>query len=210
MPNTLDNLRWRYATKRYDTTKKLSPEQLDIVMEALRLAPSSFGLQPWKFIHVVNPELRERLKAAAWNQPQVTEASDLFILCALPTMDEAHIDAFIASTAEQRGVAVESLAGYRQMLVGSAQAKSEEARAEWNTRQVYLALGFALAAAAENRIDASPMEGFDPGKADEILGLEKLGVRSRVMLAVGFRSPDDEAQKMAKVRFSRNDVIVDM
>lgn len=210
MSNTIESLRWRYATKQYDTTKKLSSEQLDVIMEALRLAPSSFGLQPWKFIHVTNPALRETLKAAAWNQPQVTEASDLLVLCAFTKMDEAHIDAFLKATAEQQHVPVESLGEYRKMIVGSAARRSEAQQLEWNTQQTYIALGVALAAAAENRIDASPMEGFDQKKFDEILGLEKLGLHSCVMLAVGFRSPEDAAQAMPKVRFSRDEVVVEM
>lgn len=210
MPNTLESLHWRYATKRYDTTKKLSDEQRHLIMEALRLSPSSFGLQPWKFIHVSDPELRKKLSEAAWHQPQVTEASDFFVLCSLAEMNEAHIDRFIQSIIEQRHVSLESLAGFRAMLIGAAQNRSLPEQAEWNARQTYLALGFALAVAAENHIDASPMEGFDPKKFDEILGLEKLGLRSRVMLAVGFRSPDDVTQTLPKVRFDRTEAFIEM
>jgi nitroreductase len=208
MSNPLEHLNWRYATKKYDTTKKLSAEQLHLITEALRLAPSSFGLQPWKFIHVTSPELRVQLSAAAWGQPQVTEASDLFVLCSMNALDDAHIDRQVASAAKARGVEPEVLAGYSQMMKGSVAARAA-ILGEWNARQVYIALGVALTVAAENQIDASPMEGFDPQKFDEILGLAQLGVTSRVMLALGFRSSEDKDQSVPRARFAKEDVIIE-
>lgn len=209
MPNTVEHLRWRYATKRYDATKKLSDEQRQIIMESLRLAPSSFGLQPWKFVHVTNPALREKLKVAAFDQPQLTEASDLFILCSKTSMDEAQIDVYLKSIADQRQVPPESLAGFRQTLIHTMTNRSAADLTEWNARQTYIALGVALAAAAENQIDATPMEGFDAAQFDKILDLEKLGFRSRAILAVGFRSPEDAFQHLAKVRFDQKDVFLE-
>lgn len=205
---TIENLQWRYATKQYDTTKKLSDEQRELMMEALRLAPSSFGLQPWKFIHVADPATREKLKAAAWNQPQLTDASDLFVLCSMTNMDEAHIERYIASTAKTRGVSPEALKSFEEMLVKSVHGRSEDGLKDWNARQVYIALGFALAVAAENHIDATPMEGFDAKQFDEILGLAEMGLQSRVVLALGFRSAEDKSQAFPKVRFDREDVII--
>ncbi len=209
MSNTLEHLQWRYATKKYDATKKLSDEQRHIIMEALRLAPSSFGLQPWKFIHVTNPETREKLKAAAYGQSQLTDASDIFVLCSLTNMDETHVDAYVQSIAVQRHLPQESLAGFREMLLGSIKGRSADTLREWNARQVYIPLGVALAVAAENQIDATPMEGFDPKQFDEILGLESLGVQSRVILATGFRSAEDEQQTWQKVRFDAKDVMIE-
>jgi nitroreductase len=189
-------------------TKKLSEEQREIIAQALRLSPSSLGIQPWVFVHVVNPELREKLKAAGYGQSPITDASDFFVLCAKTTLDEEYVDKFITSVSKVQGVLVESLAGYKKMIMGSA-SKSEAEKAEWMTRQVYIALGVALAVAAENRIDATPMEGFDPKAFDEILGLSKLGLASRVLLAVGFRAEDDDAQKHKKVRFDIDEVFIE-
>lgn len=208
MSGTIENLNWRYATKKYDVTKKLTDEQREIITEALRLAPSSFGFQPWKFIHVMSPDVREKLRAAGFHQSPMTDASDLFVLCSLVKIDEAYIDRFLSATAAARNTTVESLASVRNMFLGSVQNRSEQELKDWNARQVYIALGFALAAAAENQIDATPMEGFDPKQFDEILGLAELGVQSRVALAVGFRSPEDESRQFSKVRFPKEDVVV--
>ncbi len=208
MSNTTKDLLWRYATKKYDKTKKLSDEQKEIIMEALRLSPSSFGLQPWIFVHVTNPELREKLKTAAWGQAQITDASDLFVLCSKTTLDEKYVDKYIASVAQKQSVSVESLKNYKDSLMNLVK-KTEAEKVEWMTRQVYIALGVALAVAAENQIDATPMEGFDPKAFDQILGLGELGLVSRVLLAVGFRAEDDSFQKNKKVRFDKSDVFIE-
>lgn len=208
MTNALHNLDWRYATKRYDSTKKLSADQQHLIKESLRLSPSSFGLQPYKFIHVTDPAIREQLRAAAWGQPQITEASDLFVLAALRSIDEHYIDRFIALTAHAYDTTVESLNEYRDMIVGSVMGKSEPARLEWMKYQVYIPLGVALAVAAEHGIDTSPMEGFDPASFDTILGLESLNLTSCVLLAAGFRSSEDAHQHYKKVRLSENDLFI--
>lgn len=208
--STLDNLNWRYATKRYDTTKKLSPEQVELIKESMRLAPSSFGLQAWKFVHVTNPELRQQLREAAWNQPQLTEASDLFILATNASIDEAFVDRYIKSIADTRGIPTDALKGFRDMMVGSVSGRTPEQLETWLSRQVYIALGVAVAAAAENHIDASPMEGFDTATFDELLGLSALGLKSRAILAVGFRSPEDADQNYKKVRFPKEEMFIEL
>ncbi|MFA7277602.1 MAG: NAD(P)H-dependent oxidoreductase [Candidatus Gracilibacteria bacterium] len=207
--SNIENLEWRYATKRYDTTKKLTPDQLNMIKESLRLSPSSFGLQAWKFVHVADPALRQELAAAAWNQPQVTEASDLFVLASYVSIDEAFVDKFVASVAETRGISVDVLQGYRDMMVGSVKGRTPEQLGEWLARQVYIPLGVALTVAADNHIDASPMEGFDSQKFNELLGLDKLNLCARTILAVGFRSPEDETQNMKKSRFSQEEVFIE-
>ncbi len=208
--STLENLNWRYATKRYDTTKKLSPEQVELIKESMRLAPSSFGLQAWKFVHVTSPELRKQLSEAAWNQPQITEASDLFILVTNASIDEAFVDRYVKSIADTRGIPADALKGYRDMMVGSVSGRTPEQLETWLSRQVYIALGVAVAAAAENHIDSSPMEGFDTAKFDELLGLNALGLKSRAILAVGFRSPEDADQNNKKVRFPREEMFIEL
>jgi nitroreductase / dihydropteridine reductase len=209
MANILEALKWRYATKQYDTVKKLSTAQLDMLIEAMRLSPSSQGLQPWRFIVVSNPEVRARLRAEGGGQPQMTDASQLIVFAIEKNLDEALVEKYLRSVAETRGVGMETLTGYRDMLLGSIKSRSPEQNREWATRQVYIALGVLLATAAHEGIDASPMEGFDPKKFDEILGLEAMGLESKVLAAVGFRSPTDKYASLAKVRFARGDVVVE-
>jgi nitroreductase len=209
MSNTTKNLSWRYATKQYDTTKKLTADQQALLKEALRLAPSSFGLQPYKFIHVTDPAIRAQLRAAAWDQQQITDASDLFVLAALRSIDESYIDRYFALTAQVRNTTVEALKGYRDMIVSSVMGKPEGERLEWMKHQTYIPLGMALSVAAENNIDTTPMEGFDPAAFDTILGLEALNLTSCLVLAAGFRSSDDQHQNDAKVRFSESDLFIE-
>lgn len=210
MKNIIEALNWRYATKAYDAAKKLSPEQLNLMLESLRLSPSSFGMQPWKFILVSNPEVRAKLKEAAWGQTQVTDASNLIIISVLKTVDENLIKKYIKTISEVRGVSEENLKGFEDMMIGAVNMKSPEARVEWATRQAYIALGVVLSAAAHEEIDATPMEGFDPKKFDEILGLEKMGLESKVMLALGFRSAEDTSANAAKVRFPMEEVMIEI
>jgi len=208
MEQTITALNWRYATKKFDTSKKLTDEQLSMLEETLRLSPSSYGLQPWKFIVVSDPEVRAKLRAAGYNQPQITDASQLVVFAVPKVVDDALVDVFIQSVADAKGMPVDGLKGYADMIKGSLAGKSPEARVEWAARQVYIALGFLLAAAAGAGIDACPMEGFDPKKFDEILGLGALGLESKVVAAIGFRSSDDENAGMPKFRFPKEKVII--
>ncbi len=203
----IQQLNWRYATKGYDASKKLSTEQVATLKEVLRLSPSSYGLQPYKFVHVKNPELRAKLKEVSWGQSQVTDASDLFVLCRIDKMDEAYINKFIELTAKTRGQDVASLAGFKQMLMGPA-GQSDEMFAVWAAKQVYLALGNLLTSCALLEIDATPMEGFDPAKYDEILDLPAKGLHSVVVCAVGTRSPEDKYATEKKVRFPMEELFV--
>jgi nitroreductase len=202
MSNIIDALKWRYATKQFDTTKKVSTEQLAVLKESLRLSPSSFGIQPWHFVVVENAELRTKLRAAGYDQPQFTDASHLVILATEKNVDATLIEKYLQSIANTKGIAIEHLAGFRGMLEGTIGAKGEEGAREWAARQVYIALGVLLTTAATLEIDAAPMEGFDPKAADEILGLSAKGLESRVAVALGFRSATDEAATAPKVRYS--------
>jgi nitroreductase len=204
----LENLNWRYATKQYDTSKKLSPEQIETLLEVLRLSPSSTGAQPWKFIVVENPEIRQQLRAAAWGQPQVTDASHFIIFAVKKGLPQSHIDRVVEVTAQQRGQKVEDLQGYKEMLMGSIGSRNTpEALIAWNKEQAHIALGFLLSAAAQLHIDASPMGGFDPAKFDEILELDKEGLTTAVICGLGFRSPDDKYAQAAKARLPKEEVI---
>ncbi len=204
-----DSLNWRYATKKFDPTKKLNKSQLDSLMEALRLSPSSFGLQPWKFVVVENPSLRQELRKHAWNQDQITDAAVLIVLCAKTKVDAVYIKKFIATIAKTTQAPLESLVGYEKTMLGAMGAKTPEVISEWSKRQVYIALGMLLSACAQAGIDACPMEGFDPKKFDELLGLSQEGIESVVLCAVGYRSQDDHYANSKKVRFERKEVFIE-
>ena len=209
MKNIIEALNWRYAVKTFDASKQLTDAQLSILTESLRLSASSYGLQPWKFIVVSNPEIRKKLRESAWNQPQITDASHLIVL-AVKNIDAAAVDAYMESVAKTRGVTMESLKGYGDMIKGSFTGKSPETLKEWAARQVYIALGTLLMVAAHEEIDACPMEGFDAKKFDEILGLDKLGLKSKVLAAVGYRSAEDKSLALPKSRFSKEEVVIEI
>ncbi len=206
----LEQLHWRYAVKAFDPARKLSPEQLDALLESLRLAASSFGLQPWKFVVVDDPALRAKVRENAWGQSQTTDASQLIVLCAQRELTAADIDRWSAELTKARGGDPAIHEGYRKMMLGWHKSKTPEQLKQWMARQVYLALGTLLTAAAALGIDACPMEGFDPVKVGEVLGLEKLGLEAVVMCPVGFRSAADKYAGVAKVRYPQDEVIVRM
>jgi nitroreductase/dihydropteridine reductase len=208
--NVINALEWRYATKKFDPDKKLSAKQLDVLLEALRLSPSSFGLEPWRFIVVTNPKIRARLRTVGFDQPQITDASHLIVFAAAKDIDDALIDQYIQRVANIRRTSIESLRNRSVMIKEYTHAKTEQKRKEWPIRQAYIALGVLLTAAALEGIDACPMEMFDQQKFDEILGLEKLHVESRVIVAVGFRSPNDDYAHAKKVRLSKDQVILNI
>jgi nitroreductase len=196
----LDALSFRYAIKKYNPEKKVSSEDLHVLMESIRLAPSSFGLQPYTVIHVTNPELRKKLRAAAWDQAQVTDSSDFFVFAVSTNLSHTSVDEFMQLVSKIQNVPVDSLGGYAAMINGSIDAKDTTGRIAWAARQAYLGLGFLLESAAIMKIDASPMEGFDPALFDEILGLKDKNLTSVVMASVGYRDENDDYVKRPKVR----------
>ncbi len=203
-------LAWRYATKVFDASKKLSKEDLQPILEALRLAPSAFGLPLWKAIVITNPEVRTQLRDAAWGQSQITDASHLIVLAVKRTIDEHLVDEHIANVAATRAMDAAALTGYSDMMKGFVNGKESEWLKEWAARQAYIALGFALEAAALCKLDTCPMEGFDPKQFDTILGLEALDLESKVILAVGYRSAEDQSASFAKVRSASSNIFVEM
>ncbi len=207
MMSVIESLNWRYACKKFDPDKKLSDDQLNILLESLRLTPSSYGMQPWKFVLVENPELREKLVAASWKQAQVKDASHLLVLCAPKIVDEAWVDRYLADMAKTRGQEVSELSGFKNMLM-SITKKTPEAQYTWAKNQIYIALGNLLTVCAELRIDSCPMEGFKSKEYNEILGLEKLGLTSVVVCPVGFRHSDDKYIDLKKVRFPLSELVV--
>ena len=203
MSTYLDNLHWRYATKTFDPSKKVSQAQLDDLLEALRLSASSYGLQPYRCIVITDPVLRTKISEHAWNQPQITSASHLIAICARRTLDEAYVEAYVSEIARQRGASIESLKGFRDMMIGFVQGRTSEQLAEWMKRQAYIALGFLLSAAAQMRIDACPMEGFDAEHVDRDLDLLERNLTTVALCPVGFRAADDPLAAQKKVRLSK-------
>ncbi len=201
----IDSLHWRHATKKFDAQKKVSDADVSAVLEAARLAPSSYGLQPWKFLVITDPVIRAALREKAWNQDQVTDASHLIVLCAKIKLDEKDVEHYIKAIADTRGLPVDALAGFNDMMLGSIGRQSADQMKTWNQKQVYIALGMLLAACAEKQIDSCPMEGFDAAGFDELLGLTKDNLTATVLCPIGYRAADEVAPK--KVRFCAEEVI---
>ena len=201
------SLAWRYATKQFDPSKKISEEVFNQVLEAARLAPSSLGLQPWKFVVVEDRKLRQQLREHAWNQSQITDASHLVILCSRTEMTTDYVNAYAERIAAERKLKSEDVEQYRQMMLGYVGQLNGESSKIWMTNQVYLALGVLLSACALAGLDACPMEGFDAAKFDDILTLPQQGFNARVLCAVGYRSESDWLSGLKKVRFQASEVI---
>lgn len=201
-------LTWRYATKRFDPAKKIAAKDWAVLTQALIKSPSSYGLQPWKFIIVQNSEIRQKLRAVSWDQGQVTDASHLVVFTYRETIDHAYIDSYINSIAATRGIAADKLEGYRQMIISDLVAGPRASIIPtWAQRQVYIALGFLLESAAVLDIDACPLEGLDPAAYDKILGLEGSGYKTIVAAAVGYRHAEDNYGSLKKVRFPAEQVL---
>lgn len=204
----LAQLRWRYACKKFDPTRRIAPATWQALEEALVLTPSSYGLQPWKFVVVETPAVREQLVPASWNQRQVADASHLVVLCIQKHFGAAGIDRFVRRSAEVKGVPPESIEKYRTMMVRDVAEGPRSLRVnEWAANQVYIALGNLMTCAAVLGVDACPIEGFEPGKYDQLLGLAAQGLGSTVVCALGYRAADDRYATQPKVRFPANQVI---
>lgn len=202
----IESLKWRYATKKFDTSRKVSASDLAILKEAINLTPSSYGLQPYKVLDIQNAELREKLKVASFGQTQVTDASHLFVFVANDDLTSGHIDAFIELTAKTQQIDPEGLKGYGDFMKSVFGSRTAQENHNWAARQAYIALGTLVNIAAEMGLDVSSMEGFDPAQYDEILGLKGTGYSTVVIAAIGYRSATDEAQFRAKVRKPINEV----
>lgn len=211
MTDVIDKLNWRYATKKFDTTKKVDSEKLERILEAIRLAPTSSGLQPFEVFVVNNPELRAKIQAVGWNQAQITESSHLLVFAAWDNITEARVNMMFDLTNEQRGFINEGWEAYRKQLLGIVAARGEKANFDSAARQAYIALGVAMVAAAFEGVDATPMEGFDPAAVDEILSLKERNLRSVVILPIGYRQPEgDWLVNLKKVRRSRENLITEL
>ena len=204
----LSKLNTRYATKVFDPTKKVSEADMEKLLEAIRLSASSYGLQPYKVLVVEDPKIRAELLQVAWNQPQITDASALLVFAVKYETNGSTVDEFVKLTAETRNQSKESLEGLSDMMKGSLQNMNQEQIETWVSKQAYIALGFGLVTAAVLGLDACPMEGFSAADFDRILDINKLGLKSKVIMAVGYRSDDDHYAHLAKVRQKTEDLFI--
>ena len=211
MSDLLQKLQWRYAAKKMNPAKAVPQEKVERILEAIRLTASSSGLQPYEVIVVTNPGLREAIKPHAWNQGQITDCSHLLVFAAWDNYTEARINMMFDLVNAERGFSNEGWEAYRQKLLASYPVRDAETNYHHAARQAYIGLGTALVAAAEEGVDSTPMEGFDPDKVDEILGLRARGLRSVLLLPLGYREAENDwLVNLKKVRRSRQNFVTEM
>ena len=201
----IQSLNWRYATKKFDATKKLTEEQVNYLIESVRLTPTSYGLQLFKLLNITDPSVRGQIQTAARGQSQIVDASQLFIFAAKTEFTPTDIDAHLALMKSSGALTPESESGLINMLQGLAARFTPEKFLVWNQKQTYIALGFLLAAAAVAQIDSCPMEGFDVAAVNQILKLD--GYTATLICPVGFRSTDDKYAFRPKVRQSTDSLL---
>lgn len=200
MNKIIEDLNWRYATKKFDSTKKITPENIEIIKESLRLVPSSYGLQPLKYLFIEDSNLRQQLREKSFNQLQITDASHLLVICSFIEITEDYIDKHIENMAEIRSIPTESISGFGNYMKKEILPMEKVKMTEWNSKQAYIALGHLLHTCASLRIDATPMEGFQKEAYDEILKLKQQGLQSVLVCPMGYRSEGDSNQFLKKVR----------
>lgn len=203
----IEAMRWRYATQVFDPSRIVSAEDLEVLEEAMHLTPSGFGLTPYRIFRVEKVELRELILAACWNQRQVVDASHLYVFAAMKTLPADYVKSFVEQTATTRQQSLEVLEKFEAGLMKFATRYDEAFLTNWATHQTFIALGSLLNAAAMLRVDACPMEGFNPKAVNEALGLTELGLTATLLCPVGYRAESDKYGKLAKVRFPRDRVV---
>lgn len=202
------NLRWRYAVKKFDDQKVVSEDDLETILDAGNLTASSFGLQPYRFVVVKDQSVQEQLVPVSWNQNQVAEASHVIVIAIRTNLDHDYMSSYVAMMESQRDMPEGSLDPYLDMILGTVGKMDNETIQAWATKQAYIALGSMLAEAADLRIDSCPMEGFLPDQYDQILGLADHQLRSTLVLPIGYRAEDDKHQHYKKVRKPLDEMVV--
>ena len=201
----IQDLKWRYATKKMNG-ETVTSEQLDTILKATNLAATSYGLQPFTVLVVSNEEIKQKLQAAAYGQPQVGTASHVLVFAVPEKLTAADVQAFIDNIATTRSIPAEALDGYKGMMMGTVINLTPEQQQAWSAKQANIALGTALAAAAEQKVDSCPMEGFDAAQFDEILGLKEKALKSVVIMPIGFSAEDDATAQYIKVRTAESEL----
>ncbi len=205
--NIIDTLNWRYATKAFDTSKKIENEDLNTLIEAFRLTPSSFGLQPWKLFVVKSQMLKDSLVEHSWNQPQISDCSELFVLARPTSFTESDVDEFVKDIADTRDQSIEDIQWYSDMMKWFLSNMDDDAKKVWIEKQIYIALGNLMTVCAQMEIDSCPVEWFVSAKYDELLWLTDKWYASVVVLPVGYRDNSDKYAAAKKVRYSTDRVV---
>lgn len=206
MENYIENLNWRYATKKFDPSKKLNEEAIAKLLKSLQLSASSYGLQPYEIFVVSDEKTKEKLKLAGWNQAQFTDASHIFIFAGLKHLDEAYIDSYVKNISNIRDIQVRDLGALKDKLIKNIVEQPKNEQKAWAQKQAYLALGNFLSAAADLKIDTCPMEGFNTEEIDEVLGINGTNLSTAVIASAGYRSKDDALQHAKKVRKEKEEL----
>lgn len=206
MNNILENRTWRYATKKFDSTKKVSDSDLEVLLEATRLSASSYGLQPYHVFVITDQKIREQLRPVSWGQSQITDASHLVVFANITDFGEELMDDYVSNVSTTRNIPSEGLKGYNDFMKSKLLDLSTDTKSVWTARQAYIAFTNMMQAASELKIDTCPMEGFESEAYNEILGLSEKNLNASVVLAVGYRSDEDETQHYAKVRKSKEEL----
>lgn len=207
--NLIESLQWRYATKKF-SNKKVSAENLNKITEAINLSASSAGMQPYRLYVIENQDLRRRLGEGSFNS-QIADASHLLVFAAFERVTLEHIDQYLDHVAAVRNIPVEGLVDFKNALINGIASRSDEDNFIWASRQAYIALGTALIAAADIQVDATPMEGFDSGKFDELLNLKEKGLKSVVILAIGYRDEEKDIYAgLKKVRLPKEEFVTEV
>jgi nitroreductase / dihydropteridine reductase len=209
MKNIVEALEWRYASKRMNGNK-VPADKVEAILEAIRLAPSSMGLQPYTILVIEDEELKQKIQPIAYNQPQIVESSHLLVFAAWDNITPTQVDEYIAHTATVRNIPEEGLAEFKNMLLGIINGNSQEQNYNWAARQAYIAFGVGLVAAAAEQVDTTPMEGFDSAALDELLNLKEKGLRSVTLMPLGYRDADNDwLANLPKVRREKKALFIE-
>lgn len=208
--NVIEHLKWRYATKKFDSSKKLSEKKVNLLKEAFNLTPTSYGLQPIKLLVISNKKIQEKIREHSFNQRQVADASHLLIICAKNNITEKDINAYFDLEIEIRKTAPEIVNKFRQQLINILQNKTTEERKSMATKQAYIALGNLITVCALEKIDTCPMEGFNALEVDKLLNLPSQNLSSVLLLPVGYRAEGDFMSKLQKVRKPLQETVIEI
>jgi len=208
MSNTIENLKWRYATKKFDTSKTISNEDFETLKKAMQLTASSYGLQPYKILNIEDKEIREKLRAASWNQSQIEDASHMIVLANMTDFGDELVDDYFENVIDTRNVTKEDVTDYANTIKSTIGQLSQEQKAVWTAKQAYIVVGNLLSAAAQLKIDACPMEGFQNEEYNKILDLNSKNLNAAVVVTLGYRSEEDDTQHYEKVRKPENKLFI--
>ncbi len=206
MNTYIESLQWRYATKKFDANKKISDNDLQILLESMRLSASSYGLQPYHIFVITDQAIRKKLQPVSWGQTQIVDASHLIVMANKTEVNNIFIDHYLENVSNTRKIPLEGLNQYADFMKSKVTSLTSEEQNTWAAKQNYIVLGNLLSAAATLEIDTCPMEGFEAAAYNEILGLTEKGLSATVVAAVGYRSSEDETQHYAKVRQPENEL----